>query len=851
MGRTVLQHTGYRVLQLWIGPLLIWLGGSPFPSILHAEPVFYLSPQSLSWEDLEPDRPEEVAPFLDLGGEWEYRVGNRVGNISVPSCYSDFEGEVIFTRQFFIPEEWRDRALILKFFGIRHRASFRLNGALLGSHPFDGLPFELPVPDQVVKFGSSNELTVAVDNEESSLRNLPLRSSVFGPRNFGGIHREVFLQALPRERINSIRIGELKQISVGEGAVANEESAVEVAFSITISDMSTPSKVDLGLFDADGNRITSWETLITEVPEGRTLEGKIHFNILAAQRWKPGRPYLYRLLCRLSRGEVVLDQVQKTFGLSPISQVESNFERSGRQSDLAGIGPLQGIVWVEQWAQSGISPSKWQMDSETSLLMDSGLRLLRCAYFPPHPYFLNLCDSLGIGLFLEIPLFGVSTPLLHKNPLQRAAFDAMRNLQNVVRDHPCVMALGWGSGFEASALEPGGIIDEWSHSLDSEYRYYAQSNIPIEGTASVLTFAPISWEQAFLEGVIPEIALSMGSRSGTEGDLEQVRRLVERLSQLPTGSASFFLRYLKSWYGDRPLILNPPTRSAYLHAAGLTDSEGHPKAAYFKLKEFLRSGVADTLSSPEKAREESPWEFLVVSIALSAFGLWVMRIDKLFRQNLRRAMAHSQRFFSDIRDRRFLQGSQTGLMYVLLCVGIGNFFSSLLFDWRLRPGFSALMEHLVGNDMLLATLRTIIWIPYRGILTMSLGAMVISLLATIVIRFGASRGSTRLALIQAMSLLCWSGVPALVILPLSGLYLRLMDLPPMNWIVLIAILLGVWWSYMRLINALSITYRSGYARPLVLVAGLPLLLLIIYMIRLQVTRQTLDYIGYFIGMLAS
>lgn len=818
------------------------------PQPCRGEPAFFLSAKNLSWADYKPDRAQEIAPVIDLCGNWEYRAGDKSGTIAVPSSYTDFDGPVTFTKKFVVPGEWRGRSLFLKLFGVRHRAAFQLNGALLGSRQSNGVPFEILIPEQLVKYDLPNELVIEVDNRRSASRTLPLRSSIFAPKNFGGIVREVFLEARPPERINQLQIQEREIAEYYQSSALDREAKIEVTLSLQLQSENGPADLQVEVYDRRNNRIIRKKTTLEPNPEDRISTKEFQLAIPDPRRWKPGEANLYRLICSLNRGRKELDRVEKSFGLRFFPISNGNPDQTAIDSIREKLGILQGIVRVEQWPQSGVSPSKRELESEISLIRNLGVRWVRCAFYPPHPYFLNLCDSLGIALFVEIPLFGVSNNLLAENQLQSAATTAMDDLLMLAEDHPCIVAVGWGSGLEPTAVRNGGILATLSEDLPLNLPYYAHT-IGSEDRAAAVHLFPFGQASAAHAVIgISDITASSGSLSGVDGDLEQVRQLVNKFSELPGAQTEFFLNYFNNWFGDRPLIYNPPARSAYLHETGLTDGDRRPRTAFFKLREYFQSGIVATTEHSERPPRESPWEFLVIGGLFTVFGLWMARNDKLFRQNLHRAMAHSLGFFSDIRDRRFLQGSQTGIIAIMLCVGVGNWLASLGFHWRLLSGFSALMEHLVGNDALLTMLRMMIWIPIRGVLFASLVALLLTLFVALIIRIGSSKKTSRLSLVQSLSLLSWSSVPALMILPISALFLRFSGLPTLQWAIALIIVWVLAWSYIRLINALSIAYRSGIGKPLILVAGLPLLILAVYLIRLQVTRQSLDYIAYFVNL---
>jgi hypothetical protein len=418
----------------------------------------------------------------------------------------------------------------------------------------------------------------------------------------------------------------------------------------------------------------------------------------------------------------------------------------------------------------------------------------------------------------------------------------MSDLADFANDYPCVMALGWGR--EVMGSEAFESLDT---NIDSPLPYYL--NVLRVGDGDPLQ----RLLEIYLPGgklSIPILSLADGARGTVDRNIRTAQLLNQQLGAI-TSQSSFMVSSLNDWTGQLPLLFNPPPRSAYLHTEGITDSLRTPGLAYDELSRFINTELVNEDVTTEIEVTEQPWQFLIVGLFLSALGLWFMRFDNLFKQNIMRSLSHSQRFITDIRDRRFLQGSQTLVLLVLISAGVGNLVASLGYSLRLNPGISGLIEHLTFTAEVMEFLRYLLWMPGRGIFFFSAIAFLMALFYCVLIVIGASGQRYRPSFTQSLSVLIWSGVPGVIILPISAVYLRIETIGVLWWAAILTILLLLIWSMVRMIRALSIAYRASLIRPIFLVAGLPLCFLMVYLIQLQARLRTFDYLAYFYQLILS
>nr|CAD7398746.1 unnamed protein product [Timema poppensis] len=121
-------------------------------------------------------------PGQGFDEEWYSHELRKTGNVApmpVPSSYNhitvdrivrDFVGVVWYDRIFYVPSPWLGQRVWLRFDSAHYSAYVYVNGVHVVSHDIGHLPFLVEVTN-VVNYGSSNLLTVAVNNTLTRLVN--------------------------------------------------------------------------------------------------------------------------------------------------------------------------------------------------------------------------------------------------------------------------------------------------------------------------------------------------------------------------------------------------------------------------------------------------------------------------------------------------------------------------------------------------------------------------------------------------------------------------------------------------------------------------------------------------------
>ena len=144
---------------------------------------------------------------MDLAGSWNYSIeGGPSGEVRIPSAY-DFVGKVMFERTFEVTAdqiEQYDFQFVMV--GTNYNSEVSLNGDFITSHLGGHTSFAQSIPRNVLQPGRENVVRVLVDNQLDSRKTLPLRSQVWGWRNYGGILRDVFILGTPKLFIRDLTL---------------------------------------------------------------------------------------------------------------------------------------------------------------------------------------------------------------------------------------------------------------------------------------------------------------------------------------------------------------------------------------------------------------------------------------------------------------------------------------------------------------------------------------------------------------------------------------------------------------------------------------------------------------------
>ena len=316
------------------------------------------------WEDMT-DRfaREEFYRSLRINPEhglWQYPIAQYCPDMALPNIMGNF----FYTRTF-LCEGVKDSA-VLHFGGVHNAVSVWLNGEFLGRHEGYSTPFDIAIPDGLVKDGE-NTVVLSVSNLRlEGLEGMPIvgLTSRAACEYSGGIWGDVELR---------VYMSPLRDVAVLidedlRSATARVEATREVGYRWEI---------------VDGERIL-------KSGEGR---GDLTFDTDGLQRWSPESPkrYVLRLIC----GDAVLE---REFGVRRLTSKGTKLYLNGEPYYLRGV--CEHCYYPET-----VNPSHdiAFYRNVVKKLKELGFNYIRFHTYVPAEEYLQAADELGILMHVECP----------------------------------------------------------------------------------------------------------------------------------------------------------------------------------------------------------------------------------------------------------------------------------------------------------------------------------------------------------------------------------------------------------------------------------------------------------------
>lgn len=436
-----------------------------------------------------------------LDGTWDFafdreKVGEELDwpakglvdavDMPVPASFADiftdkesreFCGDVWYARRIFVPGEWCDGNVDIRFDAATHRATVYLNGTELAEHEGGFTPFCAHAND-AVRWNDWNLLVVKVNNELSH-ESLPLgrvkelrdgtriNQPYFDFFNYSGLQRSVRMVYTPAERIEDMTV-------VTESVI---DGTAYVHYEVTTNGSH---EVELTVADEDGN----------VVAQKRGTSGGI--EIEDAHLWNLRAAYLYTFTVRIVDGDKVVDEYYEQIGLRTVSIDGRDFLLNGHPVYLKGFGrhedsPIHGRGFDPVVARRDFELMKWM-----------GCNSFRTSHYPYAEEELQEADREGFLVIDEVAAVGflVSTQNFDdatKTSVSKTLFDlpgiektlevhkqAVRELIERDKNHACVCA--WSLFNEPDFSTEGSLpyateIFDLARKLDPQKRPRSYTNV--------------------------------------------------------------------------------------------------------------------------------------------------------------------------------------------------------------------------------------------------------------------------------------------------------------------------------------------------------------------------------------
>ncbi len=411
--------------------------------------LFFMSASLLFGADVK-DNKEYATSVIYLSGHdaddtvpWNFFCSGGMNSgrwrkIAVPSCweqqgfgeytygryYKKPGGKVstetgLYRHTFRVPASWQGRKVEIVFEGVMTDAAVTVNGQSAGPEHQGGFTSFSYDISRLLHYGKTNKLEVKVEKQskDKSVNAAERRADWW---LFGGIYRPVYLRALPKVHIAHAAVdaradGTLRMV-LSTGGVTDGYS---VRVSLDAGEAQTVNLTGNTLYKGfdDNLRHDSITTRWNDVSP-----------------WNTESPTMYTLILRLIApdGTVAHETTQRVGFRTMEFRRRDGFYLNGRKLTIKGVN--RHCFYPE----TGRTTSRRLDLEDVKLVKGMNANAIR-SHYPPDAHLLDICDSLGVLYFNELPGWQnhYSTSVGSRIVREMLMHDA---------NHPCIFA--WGNGNE-------------------------------------------------------------------------------------------------------------------------------------------------------------------------------------------------------------------------------------------------------------------------------------------------------------------------------------------------------------------------------------------------------------------
>lgn len=801
-----------------------------------------------------------------LNGEWKvYRADDeekQKTSVLVPSI---FEGnaELIFEKEIILDETTlNNNQFRVEFLGLNYSAEILINNSLIYRHPGGEFPFGFTLPKDLLVSDDTNVLAVKIYSELDSRNTIPLEQRFLYPKRFGGIFRDVYLKVIPNTHITDIQM---------EQSLNTNATSLNVGLKVSVenNDYSVADSVSSGRThsftlkttissNSFGNGVFSTEQSL-QVEQGKERSSKLNVILDNPVLWSPVDPATYDLTVQLFNASgVLVDEIVKR--TSYYDFTASNDGLLLNKKDFQ----INGVTYIPSKKDFGSLMSYKQMETELNTIKDLGFNTVRFSKNIPHPYYLYLCERIGLFAMVEIPLGSVPERIIEDDLFVETAKNYLGLFLRSYKNFNSILAFGLGHSYLGES---------------SQHNYFLTE---LAATANQLTENPIY--ASFLSTPYQEVpnldlyGLELFNIS-IQQKSEEYKALQERLgkSHVFISSAGYIsnqghtngyrnkhsLEAQAKYFEDLLTFAETNNISGYVLNT-MFDYQGnyHSIVSGYDVDKIIKLGILgedrsvnrlsykviySKLHNQEKVtiplgilKNDAPMAFILYGLGLALFMGFLVNSGRKFREDATRALLRPYNFFADIRDQRVISGVQTTILGAIIAAVLALIASSFLYSLKYATFFEKVLVSF-GSENLLSTISYLTWHPIEALFWLVAVFFVLMIIITAIIKIISFFVMNKVPVNNAYYTVIWSWLPFVLIIPLAIVLYRIINADIVTLYMYIIIGFFVLWAFYRLLKGIYVIYDvtpgAVYFYTLVFLIIVAGILLFYY----QATSSTIDF----------
>ena len=773
---------------------------------------------------------------IDLAGVWQYSLGSeeKWQDVSVPSSI-DYVGESTFRRKFTIDSITLSASSIkLVAYGINNECEVLINDIYVGKHTGGFSVFEIPIPDGILHSDSANEIQIKINNKLKYKETIPPRTQIWGWKNYHGIVRDIFFLVCPKIQLDDISIRTRLSLQMQQGEAVIKGNICHPLRSADLNE--NPNLYNIAIEIVDGNNgaiVASSLSTPFKINQNAAEPFSLSAVLNAPKYWSPENPALYKIIVTLyqtsGKQRILVDQYIRNVGFVSVVSKGGKLEVNGTQT------LLKGIVWHEDGSEFGASLSYEQMEKDIAMIKSLGANAIRCAFHPPHPYIIDLCNRYGLFVLVELPVWGATGEELAQKSFQTQAESMAYEMIRYAGTASSVLAWGIGTCFDSADPEARDYVQsmvQYIHTLDDRPVYYGTACIkndlcardapcvglfPLTGDSKEFRQAIDVWrrshpnEMCFVLGYGKEVLHD--NRNGYSDPFSQqaqARFFIQHYTAIKEASiAGGFIDAFADWRGDRP-ILTVPIEQPTLYPRGLVNSQRQKRIAFDVVRALYSNDKINPIPIG-KYKSTLPVVHLGIGFFLVALGGYLLTYNRRFGESFRRAFFRSYNFFEDVKENRAASSLHTIITLLFLALVLALLTSGILYYYRTNVLFDCFLTALFPMSGVKEIIIFAAWHPLSGILILAGGNLIFLLVSLVLAKIITAILGKRFFWKRTIMVVTWGSAPILLLLPIAMVIFKMLNEAVYAIPAFVCIGVIILWSLLRILSGIAITYETKRA----------------------------------------
>lgn len=784
-------------------------------------------------KELPPSNPNEVENLLfgqssirkvfNLDKGWSvYPVDNKEDavNIGVPN---NFEGEaaLVYDKTLnFTREEYNNFKFKLHFLGINYYCEILINNFVIYKNSTD-IPFDVELPKDLIKPDFNNILSVKVSYKLDSENTLPFKQRFLGPKNLGGMIRNVILEYLPNRNADLINYNYAFD---GSG-----KARLNCSFRVDLSKKgndSTNASGDYKIIISLIGKNSSTAAYRAEHPVSfnkNAFVTEMTMDIQNPELWRPENPNYYFLKVQLVNGGQVIDESEKTVSFYNLTITNQKVLLNGNDYNLAGT------TYHISNSYYGNIISLYNLRENLIAIKNTGFNSVRFPQALPNPLALRLCEEIGLFAFVELPVNSLPSEYINNTTFINQAKSFLNLFLDKYYGYSSICAIGTGSGYLADSKNHNQIIEIFADIIKSKTNktvYASFTGFPTESIKGVdfygielfgkpvknlesqfkESFEKLGHSRVFIsEATYPVYkGISSGyvNEFSSEGQAQYFANLIDFSVDKQTGG--YFINSLFDYAGDFASFFTSYNPAKDYDIGVLGKEKNEFSLPYKVLFSKLHENEKVTIPIGTK-KDDSKIFFILIALGLSVLMAALINTKRKFREDCTRALVRPYNFFADIRDHRIMSGVHASILMVVLLGALSLLFVIILYFLK----SNILLEKLIlafGSRRMTSFVSYLAWNPFQAFIIIFILFSIKFGIISLLIKGASFFIRTKVSIQNIMFTIIWAMLPAVLLIPVELILYKVLSMNVANMYIYIFLGIYILWILQRILKGIHVIF---------------------------------------------